>query len=112
MIELMNSISPLLATATEAEYAPVVLTGVLLSLVAIYIASKVGAEISRMMDFPPVLGELVAGVVVGISALHLVVFPESGATASDSVIMTMMPKQLRQSFNLKARLSRFSPNWA
>jgi Kef-type K+ transport system membrane component KefB len=90
MIELANSISPLLATATEAEYAPVVLTGVLLSLVAIYIASKVGAEISRMMDFPPVLGELVAGVVVGISALHLVVFPESGATASDSVIMTIL----------------------
>ncbi len=90
MIELMNSISPLIATATEAEYAPVVLTSVLLSLVAIYIASKVGAEISRMLDFPPVLGELVAGVVVGISALHLVVFPESGATASDSVIMTLL----------------------
>lgn len=90
MIELANSISPLLATATEAEYAPVVLTGVLLSLVAIYIASKVGAEISRMLDFPPVLGELVAGVVVGISALHLIVFPESGATASDSVIMTIL----------------------
>jgi Kef-type K+ transport system membrane component KefB len=90
MIELTNSISPLLATATEAEYAPVVLTGVLLSLVAIYIASKVGAELSRMMDFPPVLGELVAGVVVGISALHLVVFPESGANASDSVIMTIL----------------------
>ncbi len=90
MIELMNSISPLIATATEAEYAPVVLTSVLLSLVAIYIASKVGAEISRMLDFPPVLGELVAGVVVGISALHLVVFPESGAPASDSVIMTLL----------------------
>lgn len=90
MIELANSISPLLATATEAEYAPVVLTGVLLTLVAIYVASKVGSELSRMMDFPPVLGELVAGVVVGISALHLVVFPESGATASDSVIMTIL----------------------
>ncbi|HAX80698.1 MAG TPA: sodium:proton antiporter [Cyanobacteria bacterium UBA11372] len=90
MSELINSISPLLATATEAEYAPVVLTGVLLSLVAIYVASKVGAELSRMLDFPPVLGELVAGVVVGISALHLVVFPESGATASDSVIMSVL----------------------
>ncbi len=90
MSELINSISPLLATATEAEYAPVVLTGVLLSLVAIYVASKVGAELSRMLDFPPVLGELVAGVVVGISALHLVVFPESGAAASDSVIMSVL----------------------
>ncbi|MGI0484145.1 cation:proton antiporter [Pantanalinema rosaneae CENA516] len=80
---------PLLATA-EAENAPIVLTGVLLSLVVIYLASKVGAEISRRLDFPPVLGELVAGVIVGVSALHLVVFPESGLPATDSVIMTVL----------------------
>ncbi|MDM9380343.1 cation:proton antiporter [Chlorogloeopsis sp. ULAP01] len=82
--------TPLLATATESEYAPVVLTGVLLSLVVIYFASKLGGELSRMMDFPPVLGELVGGVVVGASALHLLVFPESGANASDSVIMNIL----------------------
>ncbi|RUR76476.1 sodium:proton antiporter [Chlorogloeopsis fritschii PCC 6912] len=82
--------SPLLATTTESEYAPVVLTGVLLSLVVIYFASKLGGELSRMMDFPPVLGELVGGVVVGASALHLLVFPESGANASDSVIMNIL----------------------
>lgn len=81
---------PLLATATEAEYSPVVLAGVLLSLVVIYIASKLGGEVSRMLDFPPVLGELIAGVVVGASALHLVVFPETGATASDSVIVGIL----------------------
>ncbi|MCX7593086.1 MAG: cation:proton antiporter [Fischerella sp.] len=81
---------PFLATATESEYAPVVLTGVLLSLVVIYLASKLGGELSRMMDFPPVLGELVGGVIVGASALHLLVFPESGASASDSVIMTVL----------------------
>lgn len=80
---------PLLATA-EAENAPIVLTGVLLSLVVIYLASKLGAEVSKRLDFPPVLGELVAGVVVGVSALHLVVFPESGMQASDSVIMTVL----------------------
>lgn len=78
-----------LATA-EAENAPIVLTGVLLSLVVIYLASKVGGEISRHLDFPPVLGELVAGVVVGVSALHLVIFPESGMQATDSVIMTVL----------------------
>ncbi|MER3495247.1 MAG: sodium:proton antiporter [Mastigocladus sp. ERB_26_2] len=81
---------PVLATATESEYAPVVLTGVLLSLVVIYLASKLGGELSRMMDFPPVLGELVGGVVVGASALHLLVFPESGAIAIDSVIMNVL----------------------
>lgn len=81
---------PVLATATESEYAPVVLTGVLLSLVVIYLASKLGGELSKMMDFPPVLGELVGGVVVGASALHLLVFPESGAIASDSLIMNVL----------------------
>lgn len=80
---------PLLATAA-AENAPIVLTGVLLSLVVIYLASKFGAEISKRFDFPPVLGELVAGVIVGISALHLIIFPDSGLQASDSLVMTVL----------------------
>jgi Kef-type K+ transport system membrane component KefB len=80
---------PLLATA-EAEKAPLVLSGVLLSLVVIYLASKMGAEVSKWLDFPPVLGELVAGVIVGVSALHLVIFPESGLQASDSVVMSVL----------------------
>ncbi len=80
---------PLLATAA-AENAPIVLTGVLLSLVVIYLASKCGAEISKRFDFPPVLGELVAGVIVGISALHLIIFPDSGLQASDSLVMTVL----------------------
>lgn len=79
----------LLATATESE-APIVLTGVLLSLVIIYLASKLGGELSKAVDLPPVLGELVGGVVVGASALHLLVFPESGAVASDSIVMSIL----------------------
>ncbi|MFN5728074.1 MAG: cation:proton antiporter, partial [Pseudanabaena sp.] len=74
---------PLLATA-EAENAPVILSGVLLTLIFIYIASKVGSEIAKRLDLPPVLGELVAGVIIGVSALRLVIFPEGGFTASDS----------------------------
>jgi Kef-type K+ transport system membrane component KefB len=82
---------PLLAeTTTDAENAPIVLTGVLLSLVVIYVASKLGGELSKRLDFPPVLGELVGGVIVGVSALNLLVFPESGAEASDSVIMSVL----------------------
>ncbi|MEP0856778.1 cation:proton antiporter [Trichocoleus sp. DQ-U1] len=80
---------PLLATV-EAENSPIVLAGVLLSLVVIYIASKLGAEAAKRFDFPPVLGELVAGVVVGVSALHLIIFPESGLSASDSAVMTVL----------------------
>jgi Kef-type K+ transport system membrane component KefB len=73
--------------AAEASSESLIVAGVLLSLVVIYIASKVGGELSRLLDLPPVLGELVAGVVVGVSALHWVVFPESGGTADTSGIM-------------------------
>ncbi|CCH66550.1 Na+/H+ antiporter [Richelia intracellularis HH01] len=92
MITSVNWISdlPLLATAAESEYAPFVLAGVLLSLVIIYLAGKLGGELSKMMDLPPVLGELLGGVVVGISALHLLVFPDSGVIASESVVITTL----------------------
>ena len=83
---------PLLATAPDSETAPMILAGVLLSLVFIYLASKLGGELSRLVDLPPVLGELVAGVVVGVSALHLLVFPETGAVAGDSVVITILQK--------------------
>lgn len=80
---------PLLAT-TEAENGPLILSGVLLSLIVIYLASKLGAEAAKRFDFPPVLGELVAGVLVGVSALHLIIFPEGGLEASDSLLMTVL----------------------
>ena len=85
---LTDRVSPsfLLATA-EAENAPIVLSSVLLSLVVIYLASKVGSEVAQRFDLPPVLGELLAGVVVGVSALHLIIFPEGDLTATDSLIM-------------------------
>lgn len=82
---------PFLATVV-AEDSPIVLSSVLLTLVVIYLASKLGAEVARRLDFPPVLGELVAGVIVGVSALHLVIFPEGGLAASDSVIMTVVQR--------------------
>ncbi|MBE9098081.1 cation:proton antiporter [Vacuolonema iberomarrocanum] len=85
---------PLLGeVASEAEAvdkAPLVLAGVLLSLVVVYIASKLGGELSRLLNLPPVLGELVGGVVVGTSALNLLVFPESGATVADSTLMPVL----------------------
>ena len=78
----------LLATTPESDYAPFVLTGVLLTLIIVYLMSKVGGELSKRLDLPPVLGELVGGVLVGVSALHLIVFPEAGAAATDSLLMT------------------------
>lgn len=83
---------PLLAEATEAENGSFVLAGVLLSLVVIYFASKLGGELSKLVDLPPVLGELVGGVIVGVSALHFLVFPETGSLATDSVIITVLER--------------------
>jgi Kef-type K+ transport system membrane component KefB len=87
---------PLLATATkaatasDAEEGSLVLAGVLLSLVIIYFASKLGGEICARINLPPVLGELVGGVVIGISAFHLLVFPEGGSAAEDSLIISLL----------------------
>ena len=102
---------PLLATAPNAETAPIILAGVLLSLVFIYLASKLGGELSKLADLPPVLGELVAGVVVGVSALHLLVFPETGAVASDSVVIIILqqiaglnPESTQEVFTLSSEV--------
>jgi Kef-type K+ transport system membrane component KefB len=95
MTFLSNSLTPLfsappLLATTETENGPLILSGVLLSLIVIYLASKLGAEAAKRFDFPPVLGELLAGVLVGVSALHLIIFPEGGLEASDSLLMTAL----------------------
>lgn len=84
-----------LATTTEPESTPLVLGGVLLSLVAIYLASKIGGELSNLIGLPPVLGELVGGVVVGVSGLHLLVFPEGGGDSANSLIMHFLQTTAR-----------------
>jgi Kef-type K+ transport system membrane component KefB len=89
-VQTVDFVSPHFLTIAVTEAAPVILTGVLLSLVIIFIASKIGGEVSRLLNFPPVLGELIAGVLVGISAFHLIVFPEGGATAANSVLMSIL----------------------
>ncbi|MEM1427143.1 MAG: cation:proton antiporter, partial [Cyanobacteria bacterium P01_H01_bin.130] len=82
----------LLAEAPDAEAGPLVLAGVLLSLIVVYLASKIGGELCMRLDLPPVLGELVGGVVVGVSVLNLLVFPEGGLAeaAADSRLMNFL----------------------
>lgn len=82
--------SSVLAEVPTEDAAPLILAGVLLSLMVVYLASKLGGELSKLMGLPPVLGELVSGVLVGVSALHLLVFPEAGMDASSSVLMTTL----------------------
>ncbi|MGJ3253481.1 MAG: cation:proton antiporter [Elainellaceae cyanobacterium] len=80
----------LFASASAAEEGTMILSGVLLSLVVIYFAAKLFGELCARINLPPVLGELVGGVVVGVSALRLIVFPEGAADATDSLIMSFL----------------------
>ena len=48
-----------LASTTETADSSLVLAAVLLSLVVVYFASKLGGELSNRIGLPPVLGELV-----------------------------------------------------
>lgn len=81
---------PLLAATPESEAEPLIVAAVLLSLVVIYFASKLGGELCSRINLPPVLGELIGGVVVGVSVLHLLVFPEGGVAATDSQLTTFL----------------------
>ena len=85
-----HPMTPVLAEAAEAEVGPLVLAGVLLSLITVFLAAKIGGEICARINLPPVLGELVGGVVVGVSALHLIVFPEAVAETSGSLIINFL----------------------
>jgi Kef-type K+ transport system membrane component KefB len=80
----------LLETTPVPVEANLVLAGVLVSLVVIYLASKIGGELCYRVNLPPVLGELLGGVVVGLSALHLLVFPEGSGGSESSLIMSFL----------------------
>lgn len=89
-LDAVNVYFPLLASTTETADSSMVLAAVLLSLVVIYLASKVGGELSNRVGLPPVLGELLGGVIVGISVFHLLAFPEGGTDSSNSLVMTFL----------------------
>jgi Kef-type K+ transport system membrane component KefB len=65
---------PLMAAGSVGELPPGLLTlgQLLASLLVIYIASKIGGELALRLKQPSVLGELVAGLGVGVSGLHLI----------------------------------------
>ncbi|MEM1366605.1 MAG: cation:proton antiporter [Cyanobacteria bacterium P01_H01_bin.15] len=80
------------SSADASEVGGLVLAGVLISLIVIYLASKLGGELCARINLPPVLGELVGGVLIGISALGLLIFPESGSNAESSLIIQFLEK--------------------
>ncbi|TVQ19808.1 MAG: cation:proton antiporter [Leptolyngbya sp. DLM2.Bin15] len=81
---------PLLATSEAAEAGGFILAGVLVSLISVYLAAKIGGEICARINLPPVLGELVGGVVVGVSALNLLVSPDMVGSADHSLIIRFL----------------------
>jgi Kef-type K+ transport system membrane component KefB len=72
------------------ENSQLVLAGVLLSLIVIHLASKVGGEICVRFNLPPVLGELLGGVVIGVSALRLIIFPGGELEANASLVINLL----------------------
>lgn len=86
----MNFLIASVSAEPHIDHAPFILAGVLLSIIAIYLASKIGGELVNKLGLPPVLGELIAGVIVGISALKIIIFPESGTDGTDSLIMMVL----------------------
>jgi len=47
-------------------------TSILLDILIVLVAAKVAAEIAERVGFPPVVAEILAGVVIGPSVLDLV----------------------------------------
>lgn len=88
----MYPIAPILAAAeaSEAEVGSFVLAAVLVSLIVVYVSAKLFGELCARLNLPPVLGELVGGVVVGISVLKLIVFPEGLAEGADPLIISFL----------------------
>ncbi len=90
--------------SVQADSAAI-LACVLLSLVVIYCASKAGGELANRFGFPPVLGELVGGLVVGVSGLGWLAFPDSiDPTATFPIAQLVQqtggisPEQARQAY--------------
>ncbi len=81
---------------SEAELEPLILASVLLSLIVVYLAAKIGGELCARVNLPAVLGELVGGVIVGVSAMHLIVFPEGGGEVQ-SLLMNLVGMTTNQS---------------
>ncbi|MGB3573474.1 MAG: cation:proton antiporter [Phormidesmis sp.] len=100
---------PLLAEVNEAEIESFVVAGILLSFITIFLAAKIGGELCARLNLPSVLGELLGGVVVGVSALHLIVFPEGGMVPSSALMNVIQltahldPESLRMVFSEESK---------
>jgi Kef-type K+ transport system membrane component KefB len=63
-----------IAAKSDSEIETIALDVILLTISLIFLVSKIGAEICVKLKLPAVLGELIAGVIIGVSGAHLLVF--------------------------------------
>ncbi|MGF1524327.1 MAG: cation:proton antiporter [Leptolyngbyaceae cyanobacterium] len=78
-------IPTMLASTGGAEgetYAKALAIAVTLTTILVFIAAQIFGEISVRMGFPAVLGELIAGFVIGVSGIHLLILGD-GAQVAD-----------------------------
>ncbi len=76
--------NPLLGAMTDHYHLKVASTAIGLSMAALmFIASKIFGELMAQLRLPYILGDLIAGVVLGISVLHIIVAPEAIDQLSD-----------------------------
>ncbi|MEB3351047.1 MAG: cation:proton antiporter [Cyanobacteriota bacterium] len=55
----------------------------------IFLAARLLAELMVRLQLPTILGELVAGVLIGVSGLHLIVPPETQASLSQAMVQLL-----------------------
>ena len=73
--------------------------------VVIFFAARAIAEVMVRLQLPTILGELVAGVLIGVSGLHLIVPPETQAQLAASVtslvgsLAEITPKAVQEVYN-------------
>lgn len=80
----LTFLSPLLAStgAVEGEsYAKILAVAITLIVVTLFVFAQVFGEIATRLNLPAVLGELVAGLILGISGLHLLMLGNGGDVA-------------------------------
>ncbi|NEQ47317.1 MAG: cation:proton antiporter [Leptolyngbya sp. SIOISBB] len=74
-----------LATVGEISES-VVFSALLISATVIFLTSQIWAETCAWLRLPPVLGQLIGGLLLGVSALKILVFAEGDAAINPAVI--------------------------